>query len=108
MDVALEKLRAICSDLPEAIETRTFGHPTFQAGKKRTFEVLDDHERAGAVCLVFKCGAVEQDELVDGARFFNCKFGAKHGWTSMIMDARTDWRLAKRLVVESYRRVALR
>jgi hypothetical protein len=50
----LEKLRAICSVLPESVETKTFGHPTFQGGKKRTFVVLDDHEQPGMLCLVFK------------------------------------------------------
>ena len=44
-DEVLERLRAICRRLPEVIETTTFGHPTFQAGKKKTFVVLDDHER---------------------------------------------------------------
>ena len=86
----------------------TFGHPTLQAGKKRTFVVLDDHEQPGMLCLVFKADRAEQTRLVDGERFFPCKFGAKHGWTSMRVDARTDWRQAKRLVVASYRRVALK
>lgn len=106
--MALETLRAICSVLPESVETMTFGHSTFQAGKKRTFVVLDDHEQPGMLCLVFKADRAEQTRLVDGERFFPCKFGAKHGWTSMRVDARTDWRQAKELVVASYRRVALK
>jgi len=105
---ALAALRTICSVLPESIETTTFGHPTFQAGKKRTFVVLDDHERPRMLCLVFKADRAEQARLVDGEMFFPCKFGAKHGWTSMRVDARTDWRRAKELVVASYRRVALK
>ena len=105
---ALAKLRAICRGLPESVETTTFGHPTFQAGKKRTFVVLDDHEQPGMLCLVFKAERAEQARLIDGVRFFASKFGAKHGWTSMCVGAKTDWRLAKRLVVASYRRVALK
>ena len=104
----LEKLRAICSVLPESVETKTFGHPTFQAGKKRTFVVLDDHEQPGMLCLVFKADRAEQAGLVDGVRFFASKFGAKHGWTAMRVDARTDWRQAKGLIEASYRRVALK
>jgi hypothetical protein len=106
--IVLRTLRAICSGLPESIETTTFGHPTFQAGKKRTFVVLDDHEQAGILCLVFKADCIEQAGLIDGVRFFTSKFGAKHGWTAMRVDARTDWNHAKRLVVASYRRVALK
>lgn len=105
---ALDALRAICGVLPESVETRTFGHPTFQAGKKRTYVVLDDHERPDMLCLVFKADLAEQARLVDGEVFFPCKFGAKHGWTSMRVDARTDWAQAKELVVASYRRVALK
>jgi hypothetical protein len=70
---ALERVRAICRPLPEVIETTTFGHPTFQAGKKRTFAVIDDAERAGLLCLVVKLGLDEQEALVDDARFFRCK-----------------------------------
>ena len=96
--IVLKTLRAICSGLPESIETTTFGHPTFQAGKKRTFVVLDDHEQVGILCLVFKADCAEQAGLIDGVWFFTSKFGAKHGWTAMRVDARTDWNHAKRLV----------
>lgn len=105
---ALNRLRKICGGLPEVIETTTFGHPTFQAGKKRTFAVLDDHEQKGMLCLAFKADAGEQDLLVDGRRFFRSKFGAQHGWTAMKVDGRTNWTLAARLVVDSYRAVALK
>src|SRR5579884_1620137 len=37
----LFKLREICLALPGASETVTFGHPTFQAGKMKTFAVLE-------------------------------------------------------------------
>ena len=105
---ALERLRRICRPLPGAIETTTFGHPTFQAGKKRTFVVLDDHEQPGTMCLVFKLGLDQQAGLVDDVRFFPSKFGAKHGWTAMRVDPKTDWKLASELVTASYRCVALK
>src|SRR5260370_28583049 len=89
---ALETLRAICGVLPESFETMTFGHPTFQAGKKRTFVVLDDHEQPGMLCLVFKADRAEQTRLVDGERFFPFNVGAKHGLTPTPLDARTAGR----------------
>ncbi len=100
---ALKALRTICSHLPACVETTTFGHPTFQAGKKRTFAVLDDHEQPGMLCLVFKADRSENAKLVDGVRFFPSKFGAKHGWTAMRVDTHTNWREAERHVVASYR-----
>ncbi|MGO9829647.1 MAG: MmcQ/YjbR family DNA-binding protein [Myxococcaceae bacterium] len=105
---ALSKLRPLCAGLPEALETETFGHPTFQAGPRRTFVVLDDHEQPHSLCLVFKLGLAEQRRLLDGKRFFPSKFGAKHGWTAMRVDGRTDWRQVHTLLLESYRRVALK
>jgi predicted DNA-binding protein (MmcQ/YjbR family) len=102
----LERLRKICLALPEAIETTTFGHPTFQAGPKKTFAVLDDAERAGALCIVFKAAVEVQRELVDDETFFPCKFGARHGWTSAVVGRGLDWKLIEKLLVESYRLVA--
>jgi predicted DNA-binding protein (MmcQ/YjbR family) len=104
----LKRLRTICRRLPETIETTTFGHPTFQAGKKKTFVVLDDHERDGALCIVFKASLDEQKKLVGVAHFFPCKFGAKHGWTSLVVDAALDWKQVEALVIKSYRLLANR
>jgi|GEM_PF-719195 len=105
---ALAQLRRVCRTLPESLETRTFGHPTFQAGKGRTFAVLDDDERPGLLCLVVKLSADTQARLVDQQRFFPSKFGARHGWTAMRVDALSDWQHAGQLLLESYRQVALR
>ena len=105
--LALERLRKICQALPEAVETTTYGHPTFQAGRKRTFVVLDDHERENMLCVVFKTDLREQARLVDDRGFFPSKFGAKYGWTAARIDMHTDWSLIQKLVLASYRRVAL-
>lgn len=105
---ALAQLRRACRGLPEAMETLTFGHPTFQAGKGRTFAVLDDHEQPGFLCLVVKLAPQAQQKLVDERRFFPSKFGSKHGWTAMRVEAGDDWTLAGQLVRDSYRRVALK
>ena len=39
----LERLRRICSALPDTTETVTFGHPTFKAAGK-TFTVLETYK----------------------------------------------------------------
>ena len=106
--LALARLRRACRLLPEAIETTTFGHPTFQAGKRRTFAVLYDHEQPDMLCLVFKAAPADQEHLVNNEDFFPSKFGAKHGWTAMRVNRLTDWPRARELVVASYRLVALK
>jgi predicted DNA-binding protein (MmcQ/YjbR family) len=107
-EAALERLRAICSCLPGTVEVTTFGHPTFQAGPKKTFAVLDDHERKGELRVVVKVAHDAVGELLRDPRVLPSKFGAKHGWTSLLVDGRTDWRLVARLVTDSYRLLAPR
>jgi predicted DNA-binding protein (MmcQ/YjbR family) len=104
----LERLRRICLALPEAVETTTFGHPTFQAGAKRTFAVLDDHECDGYLCIVFKASLAQQQELLEDTRFLPSKFGARKGWTAMKVEPGLDWQLVDRLVTASYRLVAVK
>jgi len=106
MKRALGRLRRICLAFPEAIETTTFGHPTFQAGKKRTFAVLDDAERVGVTCIAFKAPIAAQRALVDDETFFKCKFGARHGWTSAVVSSDLDWKKMRGLLLQSYKLVA--
>jgi predicted DNA-binding protein (MmcQ/YjbR family) len=103
---ALARLRRIGAPLPEAIETKTFGHPTFPAGEGRTFAVLDDHERDDELCLVFEAARAEQRKLLRTGNFFPSKFGAQHGWTTVEVAPRLDWGRVRELVVASYRLVA--
>ena len=101
----LAHLRRVCLALPEARETTTFGHPTFQAGKK-TFAVLDEY--AGEPCLAVKLPLPRQQERLASPRYFPAPYGAKHGWVCL----RTSGALAldevSELCVASYREVALK
>jgi hypothetical protein len=49
-DKILAKLREICLALPGVQEVKTWGHPTFQAGKK-SFAVLDEYHGQLCICL---------------------------------------------------------
>ena len=101
----LAELRKICLALPEARETTTFGHPTFQAGKK-TFAVLDEYQ--GEPCLVIKLELPHQQAVLKSPRFFPSPYGAKHGWVCLKTSGRFDLEEVRELCVESYRAVALK
>ncbi len=101
----LTKLRKFCLPLPEARETKTFGHPTFQAGKK-TFAVVEEYHDDLTICV--KATRAEQRRLCKHARFFVAPYVGKHGWTSLKVDGKIDWAEVERLVVASYRHVALK
>src|SRR5262249_6848761 len=77
---ALEQLRRLCFDLPEAAKVEAWGHPTFRAGKK-TFAA---------------CGFERQEELL------------KDGGVSLTLNENPDWDELKQLVREAYKQVALK
>lgn len=99
----LAKLREICLALPDAHEVRTWGHPTFQAGKK-SFAVLEEYK--GHLCICFKATLALQQLLVEDPRFFKTPYIGNQGWVSMIADRPPKWAEVKQLVVESYKLVS--
>lgn len=104
-DRILVRLRSLCLKLPEVRETKTFGNPTFQAGKK-TFAVLDEYH--GTRCICFKTTPAEQRRLVKDSRFFVAPYGGKHGWTCLDVGRQIDWVEMEELLLVSYRLIALK
>lgn len=102
-DAILKKLRTICLALPDARETVTFGHPTFQAGTK-TFVVLEEYK--GELCFVFKAELPVQQALIQSPRFFAAPYIGKKGWTSLRVGGGLDWGEIEDLATQSYRLVA--
>lgn len=98
------KLRQICLSLPEATETRTFGHETWRVGKK-TFAVLEKY--GGDWVISFKATHLEQDALVEDGDYFVAPYVGQHGWTCLKVTA-LDWRKVERHIRESYRLNALK
>ena len=96
----LAKLREICLALPDAKEVRTWGHPTFQAGKK-TFAVLEEYK--GHLCICFKATLPLQQLLIEDPRYFKSPYIGNQGWVSLIADTPTNWREVRQLVRESHK-----
>lgn len=101
--VVLERLRKICRALPDASETTSFGHPTFQVAKK-TFVVLETYK--GELCIVFQAELPVQQALVQSARFFTAPYIGKRGWVGLRAGGALDWDEVRDLVTESHRLVA--
>ena len=101
----LKHLRAICLPLPECKETTSWGNPTFVAGKKQ-FAVLDRyHDRW---CIAFAAKPEKQKVLLQKPGFFAAPYGAKYGWVCRDAEGRLNWKELEKLIVESYRKVALK
>jgi predicted DNA-binding protein (MmcQ/YjbR family) len=99
----LKKLRALCLALPDASETATFGHPTFQRDGK-TFCVLEEYKRE--LCIVFKAELPAQQALIQSPRFFTAPYIGKHGWVSLRATGDLEWGEIEDLVTASHALVA--
>ena len=100
----LERLRKICSQLPEVKETVTFGHPTFQVGGK-TFAVFEQYK--GEFGLALKVEKELQQVFLKDPRFYMSPYAGKHGWVTLRMEPKPpDWKEVREMVRGSYRLVA--
>ena len=96
----LTRLRKICSQLPDAIETVTFGHPTFQV-KGKTFAVFELYK--GAFGLALKVEMNLQGVFLKDPRFYRTPYIGKYGWVTLRMESRPlDWKEVGELVRGSY------
>ena len=95
----MAKLREICLGFPGVQEVKTWGHPTFQAGKK-SFAVLDDYN--GHLCICLKMTLPLQQLLLEDPRFFKTPYSGNKGWVSLIADEPLNWNEVRQLVGESY------
>src|ERR1700676_2123355 len=97
----LSKLREICLPPPGLRETVTFGHPTFQAGKMKTFAVLERYK--GELSISFKVGKSMQSVFLDDPRFFKTPYVGQHGWVSWrVNGGRLDWQEIAELAAGSH------
>jgi predicted DNA-binding protein (MmcQ/YjbR family) len=104
-DATLERLRAICLALPEAVETGGVGDPSFKV-RGRIFAMR--HQMDGRPSLWCKAEPGLQDILIaaDPRRYFVPPYVGHHGWVGIYLDGDLDWDLLADLVDESYRRTA--
>lgn len=106
-DAALDRLRAVCLALPEAVEVLAWGRPTFRAGKKIFVTAGAHMDRPHTI--VFKPDPEERRALVEDPRFFIPPYYGPAGWLAIDFGAPgADWVELAELVETSYRQVALK
>ena len=95
----LRSMREICLALPEARETTTFGHPTFQV-KGKTFVVLEEYKGELSICVAV--GKLTQDLFLQDPRFYRTPYIGHRGWVSLkVHSAPLNWREIKELATGS-------
>lgn len=101
----LDRLRAICLALPEAVEEEVKRGPTFRVEDKIFVLYRSGDGRKSLWC---KVPEGSQAILVGAApdSFFVPPYYGSKGWVGMRLDAKPDWKEVEALVRRSYRLVA--
>lgn len=101
----VDRPRAICLALPEAVEKEAWGDPTFRV-RDKIFAMPKRGD--GRVSLWCKAPPGSQEVLVgaDPGRFFAPPYVGHKGWVGVRLDDGPDWGEVEALVRRSYRLVA--
>ena len=101
----LNRLRAVCLALPEAVESGGVGDPTFKVRDKIFAMRHRVDERMSMWC---KAPPGVQAILVGSNPecFFVPPYVGHHGWVGIWLDGEIDWEELADLVIESYRMTA--
>jgi hypothetical protein len=104
---AIDRVRAVCLALPEAIEKPFGGHtdPAFRVRDKIFAVVSRPFEHVSLSC---KGEPGAQDILVgaDPERYFRPPYTGHRGWVGVRLDLPIDWDVSEELIRDSYRMTA--
>jgi len=99
----LNNVRKICLELPETVETMTWGNPHFRV-KDKIFCGFNDEK--GVSKIGFKLEMGHAQAIIEDPRFCPAPYVGHKGWVSMTLDKAQDWQEVRKLVRESYYLIA--
>jgi len=99
-EAALKKLRPLCLALPSAAETLKWGADIVFEVNMKMFAILG--EWRGSLCLTVKVGKPAMGIFLNDPRFFEAPYVGKHGWVSLRLGEKPDWKEIAELVRASY------
>jgi hypothetical protein len=108
-DEAVERLRALCTALPEVTERPSHGEATWFVRDTKTFVTFADHHHDDRLACWLAAPPGAQEALVasDPERYFVPPYVGHRGWVGVRFDVPgTDWDEVRELVVDAYRVVA--
>jgi hypothetical protein len=85
---ATERVRAICTGLPEVEERQSHGEAAWFIRGKRQFAAMSDHHHDDRVAVVFAAGEGVQGDLIARApeRYFRPPYVGGRGWVGAHLD----------------------
>ena len=104
----LERLRALCSALPEVTERLSHGEPTWFVRDRKTFVMYADHHHDDRLAFWAAAPPGEQEALLRAApdRYFRPPYVGHRGWVGVYLDVPADWAEIASIVEGAYRQVA--
>lgn len=101
----LSRLADFCAGLPETVETKQFGNPTWKAGKK-TYVCVHRYDRR--LCIQIWVGGEQQGFLTADPRYKISAYVGHNGWIDLDVEDTVNWAEIEQLVLNSYRHFALK
>jgi hypothetical protein len=105
----VERLRGVCTALPEVTERLSHGEIAWFVRDKKTLVAMDDHHH-DADHFAFWCpappGVQEQLVQLEPERFFRPPYVGHRGWIGVRLDVDVDWDEIAGIVEDGYRHVA--
>ncbi|MGY6501935.1 MAG: MmcQ/YjbR family DNA-binding protein [Acidimicrobiales bacterium] len=103
-----ERVRAVCTALPEVTEKVSHGSPSFFVRKQFVMLWPDGHHDHDFPHLWCAAPAGVQDELVttEAPRFFRPPYVGHRGWIGLRLDGDVDWDEVAAVCREAYLTVA--
>jgi hypothetical protein len=105
----LERIRKLCTALPETSERLSHGAPTFFVRDKRAFlMVLTNLHGDGRFAIWCAAAPGMQELLVDAdpERFFRPPYVGHRGWLGVRLDRGLDWDELAGIVEDAYAEIA--
>jgi len=108
-DDRLERVSAICLQLPKVTRRLSGDHAAFQVRKKTFAYFLNNHHGDGIVGVTCKVLPGDNAALIaaNPARFYMPSYVGPRGWVGLRLDlGRVDWKEVEELLRHSYRLIA--
>src|SRR5437667_7142206 len=106
-EIQLERVRAICADLPETTEKLSHGEPTFFVNKKVYVMFSNNHHNDGHIAVYLPAAIGIQEMLIksDPVKFFRPPYVGVRGWFAIELAHISDEELASH-IFEAWRLIA--
>lgn len=102
-DPILDRLRALVAQLPETVETITWGHPHWRVANK-IFAGYEAYH--GVPVLGFRTDLDEQEQLIQQPKYSIAPYTGKYGGVCLQLTGRIAWKRVEQHLATSWRIVA--